>query len=705
MESIDQNIELLEGTLELKEGTIKSIDDACSLVDQLIDDCKTIITKQAKIESRINGERPYARAKLKAQAKDWKSNINTGVLATQIQQVVPRYYMPIFSADTLTAAELPLSNDDGSVYYDSGAKTAFFRQSITEAIRGWAKWMWFVRGISQEVVKHGRGFAVFFDRYDWRPTFVRSDRLFLPTGIEIGDSEIPYFAVDVEYKPFELLALAKRSEDAGLSLWNKDGVAEAIERSEKPSGSWTEETSRSWADLVRQTPRTYSKRKDYKVTKTHHLFTSEEDGTVTHRIIAKGNNGDNRLLFESVSAYSMMSEVLCPLVFEYGDGTIMGSWGIGFIIHDLALELEKIRNGSYDNLRNTNKIKIQASESRQVEDIALTQTDEMVIVAGGTFAGSTAALSQNPEGYMALERELYRAMSERIGSYLPPVAQARDVSAAAINAAMAQQDQVALANLDNYLKQFALIVKEITRRLCDPTTNDVVAKSVMAKLAARIQIDEIIAFIASPVCKSIADFTPAGKQNKAQFAMSQMNNPAYKASELAKIAADAVGGVRFSDAIVVGEGENMDSLAQQSKQLIENTTLAMGVPLPVLAADNDYIHMQAMKQPMQEILNTGNIQIAQLGLAHYSAHYIAGLSKKVIPKDKINAEKSFIAQYEKAVKQVAEQHAAMQQQQMQQQGQGMPMQQQMQQQPPIGQIEGIQQDQATSDILSNNVIT
>jgi hypothetical protein len=88
---------------------------------------------------------------------------------------------------------------------------------------------------------------------------------------------------------------------------------------------------------------------------------------------------------------------------------------------------------------------------------------------------------------------------------------------------------------------------------------------------------------------------------------------------------------------------------------MENTTLATGTPLPVLSQDQDWVHMMAMTKPMDEALQAGNLQLASTLLAHFSAHYVQGLAKKLLPSDRINDTKSFIASYERKIKDMAKQ--------------------------------------------------
>ena len=69
------------------------------------------------------------------------------------------------------------------------------------------------------------------------------------------------------------------------------------------------------------------------------------------------------------------------------------------------------------------------------------------------------------------------------------------------------------------------------------------------------------------------------------------------------------------------------------------------------------------------------VKPAEFALRHYVAHWTAGVAQKVLPDEAINAEKSFIADAEKALAAINQQQAQeqqMQQQMQQQQGELMP---------------------------------
>lgn len=678
--------EVDESDLEQTNRVVSSVTHGVSMTDNDIKDARRLIQNAARITSKKQGDTPYSKSTLKNQGKGYKTNISTRALATELKRAAPRLYMPILTASTLTAAELPPGWTLGP------EKTQFFRETITKAFKAWRKFPMFIRGLASEVVDYGFAFACCTDPFEWRPHLVRMDRGFVPRGAEIMDDNLPRFTLLWEYQPDELLRLAR---DASGDYWNKDAVAMAVQHADIPNTEYTMEKLRKFEELIREQVWDFSYEKGYKVIKARHFFVLEGSGKVSHYVFwADSPKPEWTLLFEHLDAYDSMSDVVVPLVFGYGDGTIHGSWGAGQLLYDMAVQLEKVRCDSIDNLRMSNKMKIQVPQAKDANKVELTVNDTFVVVSEGQFANNVGGIAPNPSGYIALEQQMRQWMQQVIGSYLPDIpSQPSDIKAAQINAAMAQEQEVQRDVLEGWMQQFAYVSHMMTKRITAKGSNDKVAKEVRKKLmegnkdGIAITEEELDILVNQPAIQSVTDFTPAVAATKAQFAQSVLNNQLFKQTSLAKIMASAVGGQSLVDYIVVPEGDVTEQTAAQRQQLEELTTMGSGIDLPVVNKDMHWVHMQTMKTPPQQgipsamdaVIKSGNVRVAGTMLRHYSAHYQSAVALKSIPEEAINQEKSFIANYEKAIEALTKQQQAQQAQQAQmaaqQQGNVVPMQQ------------------------------
>ena len=661
------NTPIVSPELTVENRTISNAAQAYSVCDTLVSDWKKGILNAARITSKLNGERPYNQKKLKDSGKDWKTNISTGFLASECGKVIPRFYMPIKTAKYLTASELPPGWPNGV------EKTQHFRQTITDAVRNWPKFNFYIRGLAREVAIFGFGFNVFFDEYEWRPTLMRMDKGFVPQGTEVME-EPQFFMAKYDYKPSELLGLLRSSVEAGRTEWNVDNVVAAINAAYPPPVDSTYPEARSYEELIRQATWGYSYTKGAKMIRTYHLFAKETTGRVSHYVLLSNQSAvaptsvgspvdDTKMLYQSLDQFESMDDVVNTMVFDYGDGTVHGAWGVGQILYDLAVQVEKIRCDSIDNIRLTNKVKIQVPDAKNINDVKQLVNDQFVIVSGAQFSANTAGLTSDVMGYEALDTKMTRIAQEKIGAFIPPIPMtASDIKAAQINASMAQEKELREALLENWLIQFAHLMRTITKRLVNPDSPDPVARETIEKLLAKLTPEEIAMLAAQFPVKSVMDFTEFKAQQRGAFAANVMNNPLFRQSVAARYMAEGVGDESFVDSLVLPEGDQNDMLAAQRQQILENAALATGQPVPVVTSDNDWVHMQTLKPVLTQAVQGGmQPAILEIGLQHYAAHWQQGVAKKTIPKDQINEEKSFIASVENAINALKEQAALAQQ--------------------------------------------
>lgn len=656
----------IKSDLEVTNRVVNSVDQAFSVCETMVQDWKKGILFATNITSKVNGQRPYNQKKLKDAGKDYKANISTGFLATECAKVAPRFYMPIKTAKYLTAATLPIGYPNGM------EKTEFFRQTITETIRAWPKFNFYVRGLAREVTHYGFAYNAFFSKTDWRPNLLRMDKGFVPQGTEIME-EPQFFMAKYDYKPGELLDTLKQSVDSGRDDWIKDNVVEAISQAVPPPVDATYPNARSYEELIRQATWSYTYIKGARVISTYQLLVKEVTGLVSHYVLMSGaqpstskpvpgkNQKDIRLLYESLDKFPSMADAMNTMVFDFGDGTVHGSWGAGQILYDLSVQVEKIRCDSMDNMRMSNKMKLVVQDGKNVNDVKLSINDQWMLVSNAQFSGNMAGINTDMQGYELLDQKLTTLAQQKIGAFVPPIPmQPSDIKAAQINAALSKEKELQEALLENWLIQFAVLIRSMTRRLCDFESPDPVAQRVIEKLRSKMTDEEIMMLANATALQSIMDFTEYKAQQRAMFAASVQKNPLFKQSVVARVMAAGVGDESFISEICVPEGDQSSQLSAQRQQLMENAAMAIGQDVPVLPQDLDWVHMQTLEPGMLHSLQSGNADLAEIGLRHYSAHYAQGVDKKEIPEEQINPTKSKIADFEKQI------GALRQQQQIQQ---------------------------------------
>lgn len=660
--SYGAGVEVSDTTLEPEGRVIRSVSQAYEVTQTDLTEAQKLIGNAGLITNLLQGARPYNASTLRNLNEGHKTNISTRAYGTELRRAAPRLYMPVLTASTLTAAQLPTG------WPDAANKTAFFRETITEAIRGWPKNAFFWRGLGREVVYYAYAFAVWTDKYEWRPSLVRMDRGFVPRGTEVMEDNLSRFTYLYEYKPSELLSIAKKAVDAGIGDWNKEAVAAAVQAADLPTTNYTLDGLRKWEELIRESSWDFSYTKGVRVTKTRHLFVLEATGKVSHYILWPDGPAKFQLLMERLDAFDSMNDVVRPLVAADGDGTIQGSWGAGHILYDMAIQLDQIRCDSIDNLKMGNKLKIQVPDPKDINQVKLVVNSTAAILSNGQFAQNVGGIAPATESYKIAEADMARYMQEAIGAFLPPISYQSDVKAAQVNAALAQQQEIERDVLESWMSQVAPVVATMTKRLCNPDSPDAVAKKTRKLLlegrnGLALTPEEIALFCDQPAIQSVTDFTPFVKAQKAAFAASVKGDPRFNQTVAARMQCEGVpgGGLRLADELVLQDGDPIGKTAAARQQLIETGTMKDGIPVPILPTDLHIVHIDTLRPGLEAAIKNGLLLPAQTLLKHFVGHWQAGVSLKVIPKDQINSIKGEIALFQKSIEALAAQKAEEQQ--------------------------------------------
>ena len=195
-------------TLKPRKRAISDKDHLFRVIDNLQQARRYQNEKNGRIQGKLNSERPYDDAVLKAEGLGYKSNFSTKPLSTAISKVATRLTKAIQEAKYLTSAELP---DD---IPDAKQKTELFRRLITETIRKWPSWFTFVNDVAAEDSTFGWTTVLWLDKSTWHPEHYKQDRAFLPDATKQGEDSVQFGAFLQYVFPHELVSFIEDREAA-----------------------------------------------------------------------------------------------------------------------------------------------------------------------------------------------------------------------------------------------------------------------------------------------------------------------------------------------------------------------------------------------------------------------------------------------------------------------------------------------------------
>jgi hypothetical protein len=364
---------------------ISSAQQAFEVFSRLQRDNLARSNRNKLLADSYNGASPFDQKKLDAAEQGWRANFSTLVLATFVDRVTPRLTDAIHGMKYLTASELPDS------FVDATNKTQKFRERTTEQIRSWNGWIDHVEQVATENVLYGYGAAVQMDEFEWRPrTFRQEDTLFDEQAPQLAN-KLPLFCVKANYYIHEVCSFIEDPDSAESAGYNVANLKAAIEKAAPPYDSFVY-NPRQLSDMVREGNLYYSFHRSSKMIETVHVFVKCYDNTIDHWWVnrngsKRSNNNKNRPMERSPSStitgkddprqmeadpYELgyfervaesMEDVITLFSFQAGNNRLFGSKGIGRLLYNISLAIEKARMSFIDAMYISGLLVGQAEES------------------------------------------------------------------------------------------------------------------------------------------------------------------------------------------------------------------------------------------------------------------------------------------------------------------------------------------------------
>lgn len=583
--------------------------------------------KNGRIQGKINSERPYDEAQLKAEGLGYKSNFSTKPLSTTVGKVASRLTKAVQSARYLTSAELPDSIPDAK------KKTELFRQEITNCLRRWDGWYNFLNEVATEDSTFGWAVLTWLDTQSWRPVFFRQDCAFLPDGTKHNVGSLQFAAFKQYVMPHELAGLvrgengtAKDLERAEAAGWNIAETMESINNARPPSIPSAKSAPytdfRRYEDALRESSVTLSLTSGAKQIFLWHVFVTEIDGKISHYI---GNGDSQKLLFEKDDRFKRVEDCVAFLSYEQGNGLLMGSKGIGREVYELAGIVDRARNETVDRMQMSGKLIITMPENK-ISRFELTVVGNTVLLPEG------AVLSQNKiesgiKEFLSLDQLLTSLLDQIAGGVTPRAFEGERVTKAEVDLYASREEEKRDDITTRFVTQLGAAITTMQRRIVSKDVSEEDAKQVREKLLRHMTQEELEELANQPALRTVEDYTMSDAQKMVLLAQESRNDPLYDHRKMERRKLSVLFDADFADEVLLPDNDPAATAEQVREQLLENLILAKGIPVPVSPRDNHLIHIQVLKQtamPLAQKAGGGDpeaIKILETIVKHWGDHF------------------------------------------------------------------------------------
>lgn len=290
----------------------------------------------AMIAKRYNSDHPYPPQDLTRTGQSHRNNFSTNFLGSIIDRVVPQLIEPIKKAPLLVHSALC---ED---YADGAKKARKFNEVTTRTIRGWAEWVDFMNGLAQDVVLYGNAAPARLSK-DWRPVLFRYDETFIPEGTGQNATQVQVACFAHKILMHDFLKLIKDPEIAKKAGYDVEGCAKAANATVGTNQTSKQYTPIELEDALReQSPLGFSYGVDNQ-TKTVNVFyglVHDYTGQVDLWMV---DQNDGTLLQSVEGLHEKPADALTLFTMQTGNRKFYGSKGLGRLLHDISLAIERGR--------------------------------------------------------------------------------------------------------------------------------------------------------------------------------------------------------------------------------------------------------------------------------------------------------------------------------------------------------------------------
>lgn len=665
----------LSDELKPRRKSVEDASQALAICRSLSQENENRVSEYARIRAKYdNIEPPFSPTLLVEEGKEYKSNFSSGFLSSLANTVLTRITMRLKRTHYLTGSSLPNGVENAV------EKSECFRRAFTHMLRSWDAFPFFVSNLALETILCGKSFVSFDGPADWRPRIMRIDDAAIPNGVKQGEKP-SFVRIKRIYTVAELFDFIREKDIAEDAGWNIENTVEAINAAhpiDKDEQDTPTEAALTYEDMVRELIPSYAYTSGANSIQVETLLVQEFDGSVSLWMVDSETENE---LFHAESIYTDMADAFQYICYEIGNGAVYGSYGIGQKIYDIAVNVEKSRNYSVDQLRNSGKFIAQTSDPNNLNQIELVVTDDYTFLAGGTFAGNTAALASNFEAWATADRYLRGMAEEKIGAFIPE-SQASEKTATQSQIDALKEQETRDSVIDNFLTYFGRILYMVQKRAGNVNNTALPAKIFQDTCLAQMSLEEFTYLVNKAPAQTTIEFTDSVQQAQAQFLASRIGNPAWNQYLLEKTLASIVIGPELTMQLMLPAGDQTMFIEARRQQIEEMVGLSDGLPIDVSPRDNHLVSIGVLMGDKDQmtgqwngaisgLVNEGNLAAASNALKHFMSHYQFGQQQNVLGESE-NVIKSFLADMQNQMQAIASEQAKMQQAKQQQGGQMLP---------------------------------
>jgi hypothetical protein len=296
--------------------------------------------RRARVKGLIDGNRPFNDDTITRLGQSWRANFNTRESRAMVNQAVGaswdlQFEVPVlaeFKMDPRVAVALKLDPEVETMICD------VVSEEYTHLLQSWHEFYLYSDQTIRQATELGFAGMFFADPWDWRPKPFRTGCLKVKDWASVLASKQDVVCLDDSIPVTDLFDAIEDETMAKEMGWKPAAVRELLvsvfRGGEQPTDAAEQQRTSPWESLQQA----YKNGEDvvtqaaYQDIQVVRMFVKERikgKWLVSYLVISRNQQQEARLLFERRGLYESMDNWLWLLPYEYGDGYLRSSKGLG----------------------------------------------------------------------------------------------------------------------------------------------------------------------------------------------------------------------------------------------------------------------------------------------------------------------------------------------------------------------------------------
>lgn len=423
---------------------LSSAADAQSLYWSLHEASLSRLNAARVIQGNFDGNPPYNPAKMRQSGNAFRPNFNTLEGASRLEAAKVPYYDLISSVPQYADCVTEISTDTVDAGTASMVRTAAFDKML-RSFEDFDDEFW---TLFNDFLAFNRGFLWFPRPDSWHFERLPWHKVLFPDGTSTKTSRWELFAIKHEWPVHKLYAFVKDEAAAKAAGWNPKQVWRAIQQAAPEEIANAYRDPMALQQAFRDSELTMTAR--IGTVQAASIYTREFDGTWSRMMVQTQQGTENMMsgptsaaersakfnkqhdpsnvyadvhdsdwLYNKREVGKSVYEILCPFIFETGDGSINELAGLGKKIIAANQATDRLVNEAVGSAMMQSSIVLQ-----QVSGVA--QAKQAIIQFGGPVTTVPAGYTIQPgtiwanlEAPLAVLQEMRNRMDVNTGTYRP----------------------------------------------------------------------------------------------------------------------------------------------------------------------------------------------------------------------------------------------------------------------------------------------